>query len=76
MITRLDDYILEAEILGGHNIGNKVFIPRMFLIPSDLRLPIRFQQRQFHLSVSYAMTINKSQDQSFTCWINFTKTSL
>ncbi|PNX77341.1 ATP-dependent DNA helicase PIF1, partial [Trifolium pratense] len=34
---------------------------RLSLIPSDKRLPFRFQRRQFPLSVSYAMTINKSQ---------------
>ncbi|XP_042005880.1 uncharacterized protein LOC121754618 [Salvia splendens] len=66
IITRLGDYVLEGRVLGGHNIGHKVLIPRMSLIPSDPRLPFKFQRRQFPLTVSYAMTINKSQDQSLS----------
>ena len=34
------------------------------LTPSDTRIPFKFQQRQFPLSVCFAMTINKSQGQS------------
>ncbi|GAU27991.1 hypothetical protein TSUD_373870 [Trifolium subterraneum] len=41
-----------------------VFIPRLSLTPTDKRLPFKFQRRQFPLSVSFAMTINKSQGQS------------
>ncbi|XP_047964804.1 uncharacterized protein LOC125209244 [Salvia hispanica] len=66
IITRLGDYVLEGQVLGGHNIGRKVLIPRMSLIPSDPRLPFKFQRRQFPLAVSYAMTINKSQGQSLS----------
>lgn len=37
----------------------------MPLSPSDMtKFPIRFQRNQFPISVSYAMTINKSQGQS------------
>ena len=64
IISRLGDHILEGEVLSGHNIGHKVLIPRMSLVPSDTRLPFKFQRRQFPLIVSYAMTINKSQGQS------------
>ncbi|XP_042027196.1 uncharacterized protein LOC121774371 [Salvia splendens] len=66
VITRLGDYVLEGQVLGGHNVGHKVLIPRMSLIPSDPRLPFKFQRRQFPLAVSYAMTINKSQGQSLS----------
>ncbi|XP_047945689.1 ATP-dependent DNA helicase PIF1-like [Salvia hispanica] len=66
VITRLGDYVLEGRVLGGHSNGHKVLIPRMSLIPSDPRLPFRFQRRQFPLAVSYAMTINKSQGQSLS----------
>ncbi|XP_042003866.1 uncharacterized protein LOC121752843 [Salvia splendens] len=61
VITHLGDYVLEGQVLGGHNVGHKVLIPRMSLILSDPRLPFKFQRRQFPLVVSYAMTINKSQ---------------
>ncbi|XP_042005913.1 uncharacterized protein LOC121754654 [Salvia splendens] len=61
IITRLGDHVLEAKVLSADNQGHKVLIPRMSLTPSDPRLPFKFQRRQFPLSVSYAMTINKSQ---------------
>jgi ATP-dependent DNA helicase PIF1 len=64
IITRLGTYVIEARIISGSNIGDKVFIPRLSLVPSDKRLPFKFQRKQFPLSVSYAMTINKSQGQS------------
>ncbi|AES59368.1 hypothetical protein MTR_1g018670 [Medicago truncatula] len=38
------------------------FIP--IILPSDVRIPFKFQRRQFPLTVSFAMTINKSQGQS------------
>jgi ATP-dependent DNA helicase PIF1 len=64
IITRLGTYVVEARIITGSNIGDKVFIPKLSLIPSDKRLPFKFQRLQFPLTVSFAMTINKSQGQS------------
>ncbi|KAM3282699.1 hypothetical protein P3S67_026344 [Capsicum chacoense] len=46
--------------------GEKVFIPRMSLTPSDARIPFNFPRRQFPIVVSFSMTINKSQGQSLT----------
>ncbi|CAH9125196.1 unnamed protein product, partial [Cuscuta epithymum] len=66
VITRLGKHVLEAKVLTGISAGEKVLIPRMSLTPSDLRLPFKFQRRQFPLIVSYAMTINKSQGQSLS----------
>ncbi|PNY07550.1 helicase-like protein [Trifolium pratense] len=64
IITKMGTYVVEGMIISGSHIGEKVFIPRLSLIPSDKRLPFRFKRRQFPLSVSFAMTINKSQGQS------------
>jgi ATP-dependent DNA helicase PIF1 len=64
IVTKLGKRVIEGKILTGRNIGERVFIPRLSLIPSDKRLPFKFQRRQFPLTVSYAMTINKSQGQS------------
>ncbi|XP_031102074.1 ATP-dependent DNA helicase PIF1-like [Ipomoea triloba] len=66
IITRLSDYVVEAKIVGGHNAGNVVLIPRMSMTPTDTRLPFKFQRRQFPLILSYAMTINKSQGLTLT----------
>ncbi|CAH9070723.1 unnamed protein product [Cuscuta europaea] len=66
VITRLGNHVLEAKVLTGISAGEKVLIPRMTLTPSDVRLPFKFQRRQYALIVSYAMTINKSQGQSLS----------
>ncbi|KAL7085427.1 hypothetical protein ACP275_14G281600 [Erythranthe tilingii] len=63
-ITRLGNRVLEAKIISGSNVGQKVFIPRLSLTPSDSRIPFHFQRRQFPIVFSFAMTINKSQGQS------------
>jgi len=48
----------------GSNVVEKVFIPRLSLTPSDIRIHFKIQRKQFHLAVSFVMTINKSQGQS------------
>ncbi|KAM3265884.1 hypothetical protein P3L10_002878 [Capsicum annuum] len=64
IITRLKNRVIEEKVLSGKESGNKVFIPRMSLTPSDSRIPFKFQRRKFSVIVSFAMTINKSQGQS------------
>ncbi|CAH9108706.1 unnamed protein product [Cuscuta epithymum] len=64
IITRLGKSALEAKVITGKSIGQKVLIPRLSLVPSDSRIPFKFQRRQFPIIVSFAMTINKSQGQS------------
>lgn len=65
IVTDLAQHVIQAKMISGKNVGTKVYIPRMPLSPSDMtKFPIRFQRNQFPISVSYAMTINKSQGQS------------
>ncbi|XP_045818587.1 ATP-dependent DNA helicase PIF1-like [Trifolium pratense] len=64
IITRLGKRALEGKIISGSNIGDQVFIPTFSLTSSDVRIPFKFQRRQFPLMISFAMTINKSQGQS------------
>ncbi|KAL1314168.1 hypothetical protein AAHE18_16G169900 [Arachis hypogaea] len=66
VVTKLGKHIIKAHSSVGRNKGQKVFIPRMTLSPSDHRIPFRFQRRQFFIIVSYVMTINKSQGQSLS----------
>jgi ATP-dependent DNA helicase PIF1 len=61
IITMMGEFVLEGNVISGSNIGEKVFIPRLSLAPSDVRTPFKFQRRQFAIVVSFAMTINKSQ---------------
>ncbi|XP_020967741.1 ATP-dependent DNA helicase PIF1-like [Arachis ipaensis] len=66
IINELYSNVIGATVVIGGNIGDKVYIPRMNLIPSDSGLPFKFQRRQFPLTVCFAMTINKSQGQSLS----------
>ncbi|XP_075076489.1 uncharacterized protein LOC142163134 [Nicotiana tabacum] len=66
IITRLGNQVIEAKVLSGNMDGEKIFIPKISLTPSDARIPFKFQRRQFPIDVSFAMTINKSQGQSLS----------
>ncbi|KAL8535346.1 hypothetical protein ACS0TY_011119 [Phlomoides rotata] len=73
--------IIEAKVLTGNSAGQLALIPRLSRVfflgfknpdldfentPSDPKLSFKFQRRKFPLIVSYAMSINKSQGQSFS----------
>jgi len=64
IITRMGKFVLEAKVISGSNIGEKVLIPRLSLSSSDVKIPFKFERRQFPLAVSFSITINKSQGQS------------
>lgn len=66
IVDELGKNIICAIVVTGNHLGEKVYIPCMNLIPSDPEMPLKFQRRQFSLSLCYAMTINKSQGQSFS----------
>ncbi|XP_020963488.1 uncharacterized protein LOC107607299 [Arachis ipaensis] len=49
IVQDLGENIIGAEIVSESNIGGKVFIPRMNLIPSDPGIPFKFQRNSFQL---------------------------
>lgn len=55
-------HVIEAEIACGNFKGEKVFLPRISLIPNDCI--VDFSRRQFPIKLALSMTINKSQGQS------------
>lgn len=63
-ITHLGNHIVQAKVITGTKVGQRVFLHRVLLTPTDTRLPFKMRRRQFPLKVAFAMTINKSQGQS------------
>ena len=53
-------------MITGTHVEDKIYIPIMDLIPSDPTYPFKFERRQFPITLCFAMTINKSQDQSLS----------
>lgn len=63
MISELKD-VLEGKMISRRNVSDKVFISKLSMIQSDVRIPFKFERRQFPLAVSFSMTNNKSKKQS------------
>ncbi|GBM58772.1 hypothetical protein AVEN_179324-1 [Araneus ventricosus] len=64
-ISGLHENFISAKIVSGCNPGGVVFLTRIELAPSDVNLPFVLNRRQFSLIPPYAMTIYKSQGQTF-----------
>jgi ATP-dependent DNA helicase PIF1 len=64
MVIRLGQWVLEATIMTGSNVGARVCIPRIVLHAPARKWPITLQRRQYPVRLCYAMTINKSQGQT------------
>ncbi|PIA58458.1 hypothetical protein AQUCO_00500412v1 [Aquilegia coerulea] len=64
MVEQLGVRVIEARILTGSHINDRVFIPRITLEPTDSETPFTMSRRQFPVRLAFAMTINKSQGQS------------
>lgn len=66
LVTKMGTHIIEASVIFGDNFGEKVFILRLNLTPSDSLLPFKPTRKQFPISCCFAVTINKSQCQSLS----------
>ncbi|XP_038718166.1 uncharacterized protein LOC120011170 [Tripterygium wilfordii] len=66
LVTRLGERVVEATIMTGSNIGDKVYIPRIIMSATERKWPFTIKRRQFPLRLCHAMTINKSQGQTLT----------
>ena len=57
---------MEGPVTTGPSKDELVCIPRSVLTPSDVeQLPFTLQRKQFPIRPAFAMTINKSQGQTF-----------
>ena len=60
-IIQLGRRFVEAQIITGTHVGEKVYIPRIVMSPTESTWPFVLKRRQYPISVCSAMTINKSQ---------------
>ena len=64
-ITNTSRHVIEAIALNGKAEGKKLLIPRINFISKDSQFPFQLKRKQFPIRLSYAITANKSQGQTF-----------
>jgi hypothetical protein len=64
-VHSLGRFSIQVRLLGGDFDGQLRTIPRIKLQSTDQQLSFTLSRKQFPLTLSFAMTINKSQGQSF-----------
>ena len=65
IVKEIKDKLLFLEILCIPNKKNIIFLPRFYMQERNSKLPFKIRRVQFPIRLSYAMTINKSQGQTF-----------
>ena len=65
VVTSLRTHCFEGRLLGGGFDGKLRTIPRITLSSGEQELTLTLTRKQFPVRLCYAMTINKSQGQSF-----------
>lgn len=65
IIRETHENSIRCEIISTFCKGDIVLIPRINLSPSDTELPFTLKRRQFPVIPAFAVTINKSQGQTY-----------
>ena len=66
IVRDLKQHIIEAEIITGTHLDQRVYIPQFRIAPSDADLPFQLICHQFSIRLAFAMTINKAQGQTIS----------
>ncbi|UYV68620.1 hypothetical protein LAZ67_6000238 [Cordylochernes scorpioides] len=65
IVTELKTNLIYCEVLSGPAKNEIVYIPRIDCSSGESDYPFKMIRRQFPIKISFAMTINKSQGQTF-----------
>ncbi len=65
IVKKLGQRVIEMKIITRNNVGKRVFIRCIIMSPSGTDWPFVLRRRQFPIRVAFAITINKSQGQTF-----------
>ncbi|UYV62704.1 hypothetical protein LAZ67_2001639, partial [Cordylochernes scorpioides] len=65
IVTELKTNLIYCEVLSGPAKNEIVYIPRIDCSSGESDYPFKIIRRQFPIRISFAMTINKSQGQTF-----------
>ncbi len=63
-LIAMHNYCIGLEFINGPRKGEREFITKMNLNPSDNSMPFTMTRKQFPIRSAYAITINKSQGQT------------
>uniref|UniRef100_A0A8C5R4S8 ATP-dependent DNA helicase n=1 Tax=Leptobrachium leishanense TaxID=445787 RepID=A0A8C5R4S8_9ANUR len=64
IVTAMRQNLIIAQVLTPTSERKNIFIPRIDLASSNTELPFVLRRRQFPVKLAFAMTINKSQEQT------------
>jgi len=64
IVTRLGFRCIEVQFLVADFHGTKKLIPRILLATTEGELPFILRRKQFPIKLCFAMTVNKSQEQT------------
>nr|GEZ54871.1 hypothetical protein [Tanacetum cinerariifolium] len=60
-VLKMAPTVIQARIIGSTGPEGITLIPRMRLIPSDKRMPVKMIRKQFPISVSFSMTLIRAK---------------
>ena len=62
-IIEISSHVIDAEIATGAHRGNRVFIPRIVMIPSETDFPFVLRQNNFPFVLHFALLLTKDKDR-------------
>lgn len=64
IITHIGEFVIQAKIIAGSNIGDTALIPRITVMSTQSKWPFIMKKIQFPIKPCYTITITKSQGHS------------